>query len=193
MLKGLIQQNPDDVVQETTRQAFAIYRAEDRATHKASVEAMTALRGVGPATASLLLATYAPTVVPFFSDELFRWAFFEPGKEKGWDRKIKYTLKEYRDLMDRVAGFRARIGAHVGCLDVEKVAYVLGKTAQGVVGGERGETVAKKRKGSFAGAGAASLAKEQTPGTKRSKTSLGKEVTSATASIESTRLTRSRK
>jgi len=83
------------------------------------------LKGIGPATAALLLSTSNPKELPFFSDELFRWAFWADGSGSRWDRKIKYSLKEYRDLVARVDKLRARIGR--GALEAEKVAYVLGK------------------------------------------------------------------
>jgi hypothetical protein len=83
------------------------------------------LKGIGPATAALLLSTNNPEELPFFSDELFRWAFWDDVSGSRWDRKIKYSLKEYRDLVVRVDGLRERIGK--GALDIEKVAYVLGK------------------------------------------------------------------
>jgi hypothetical protein len=83
------------------------------------------LKGIGPATAALLLSTYEPEELPFFSDELFRWAFWKDAPGSRWDRKIKYSLKEYRDLVARVDELRDRLGK--GALEAEKVAYVLGK------------------------------------------------------------------
>ena len=83
------------------------------------------LKGIGPATAALLLSTNNPEEHPFFSDELFRWAFWSDAPGSRWDRKIKYSLKEYRDLLARVDELRDRIGK--SALEAEKVAYVLGK------------------------------------------------------------------
>lgn len=86
----------------------------------------TPLKGIGPATASLLLSVKSPESVPFFSDEMFRWCMWdEAGGVKGWGRKIKYDAKEYGMLCEKVEGLRKRLG--VGCVDVERVAWVLGK------------------------------------------------------------------
>jgi hypothetical protein len=49
-----------------------------------------------------LLSTSDPENIPFFSDELFRWAFWENKIGSGWDRKIKYSVKEYRELKAKV-------------------------------------------------------------------------------------------
>jgi len=83
------------------------------------------LKGIGPATAALLLSTNNTEELPFFSDELFHWAFWDDVSGSRWDRKIKYSLKEYRDLVARVDELRDRIGK--SALEAEKVAYVLGK------------------------------------------------------------------
>jgi hypothetical protein len=72
-----------------------------------------------------LLSTSDPENIPFFSDELFRWAFWENKTGSGWDRKIKYSVKEYRELKAKVDELRDRIGK--GALEAEKVGYVLGK------------------------------------------------------------------
>ena len=52
---------------------------------------------------------------------------------KGWDRKINYTIKEYRSLFEKVAKLRERLesdsGKQVSTIDIEKAAYVLGKDA----------------------------------------------------------------
>jgi hypothetical protein len=95
------------------------------------VKSLTQLKGIGPATASLLLAVYAPDSVPFFSDEVFRWMVWsEPGAPRGWQRAIKYNMREYEVLVERVGGLRKRLGEGVRAVDVERVAWVLGK--QGV-------------------------------------------------------------
>ena len=97
------------------------------------------LKGVGPATASLLLSVLRPAEIPFFSDELFRWSVWDDetgsGKDgKGWQRKIKYNVKEYEMMLDRVSKLRQRLRRGFGrrdslamAIDVERVAWVLGK------------------------------------------------------------------
>ena len=98
-----------------------------------SITALSRLKGIGPATASLLLSIYDPVRVPFFSDEIYRYVLWEKAKLKGWDRKINYTIKEYRALFERVAALRKRLeeasGEEVSAVYIEKAAYVLGKNA----------------------------------------------------------------
>lgn len=122
-LKSLVQQNPATDVKDATREAFNCYNS---ATPNAAIAKLTALKGIGPATASLLLSVYT-SEAPFFSDELYRWAFFESGdtKGRGWDRPIKYNGKEYAALFNRVQELRERL--QVSAVEAEKVAYVLGK------------------------------------------------------------------
>ena len=77
------------------------------------------LKGVGPATASYLLAAQMPHWVPPFSDEGFRWVFFDkhvPGVTdgktsltSGWSRPIKYTLKEYFAYIEEVWNISERL------------------------------------------------------------------------------------
>lgn len=103
---------------------------EDAQDLSGAMKVMTSLSGVGPATASLLLATAYPQSIPFFSDELYRWMTFDdPGSDKaktnGWTRKIGYTMKEYLTLYERVAETRTRLEG-VSARDMELVAWVLG-------------------------------------------------------------------
>ena len=71
--------------------------------------------------------------VPFFSDELYRYLHFEEAKSKGWDRKISYTMKEYKSLFEKLQTLRERLEKEnkrqVSAIDIEKMAYVLGKEA----------------------------------------------------------------
>ena len=59
---------------------------------------------------------------------------WEEGKNKGWDRKIGYTMKEYKELYTRVTELKERLKKSskqtISALDIEKAAYVLGKEAQ---------------------------------------------------------------
>ncbi|KAF2217391.1 hypothetical protein CERZMDRAFT_3738, partial [Cercospora zeae-maydis SCOH1-5] len=123
-LKQLVQSNSPDLVRTATATAFAKYDG-----HRGSVQScltdLCVLSGIGPASASLLLSVAFPDSAPFFSDELFRWAFWEPGKGKGWDRPIRYTPKEYLLLFDKVQQLRQQHGW--AAMKVEKAAYVLGR------------------------------------------------------------------
>ena len=76
MLLGMIKANNESIIEEATAAAFASIpnsvSSTDDAFPKASLEALTnPLRGVGPATASLILSVAAGenNQVPFFSDE----------------------------------------------------------------------------------------------------------------------------
>lgn len=134
-LKGLVQQNGEDFVKETTTIGFSEPSLSD------SLNVITKLKGIGPATAALLLSTSDPEKLPFFSDELFRWAFWEDKAGARWDRKIKYSLKEYRELVARVDELRKRIGRTA--LEAEKVAYVLGKQGVSLSGAEEATKASK--------------------------------------------------
>lgn len=160
-LTKLVASNSEASVQESTKAAFALYNDakddnDDDSGGSSSSGAWDAsvgrlakdLRGIGPATASLLLSVFDSERVPFFSDELFRWAMFEGdgGKGKEWDRKIKYSIGEYRQLVPLVQGLRERMEAEEGekvtALEAEMVAYVLGRgdgheEGPEVVGGQK--------------------------------------------------------
>lgn len=137
----------------TTKEGYEAFTGSTDSV-KPSLNALTKLRGIGPATASLLLSVFDPSVAPFFSDELFRWSFFESGKGKGWDREIKYNMKEYLQLFDRVQDLQGRLQKHgrheTSAVEIEKVAYVLGKQALHGVGDKTPQetTQGSKRKAS---------------------------------------------
>lgn len=76
------------------------------------------LKGVGPATASLLLSVHDPQHVIFFSDEAFRWLV------NGGDKKsITYSIKEYEQLNTKCQDLIKKLD--VTPQEVEKVAYVI--------------------------------------------------------------------
>lgn len=120
-------------VRMTTKNAFKEYAADNSKFAK-SITALSKLKGIGPATASLLLSCYDPATVPFFSDELFRYMHWSDAKSKGWDPKISYTMKEYKDLFEKVQVLRERLekesGQVVKAIDIEKCAYALAKGVQ---------------------------------------------------------------
>lgn len=101
------------------------------------------LKGVGPATATLLLNCYDQVHVPFFSDELFLWALWDAevkgsktkaGTGTGWLREVSYTPDAYLQMYSRVVELQKRLSAEAGkpvrAVDVECVAYVLGRSAK---------------------------------------------------------------
>lgn len=132
-LAKLVAENKSQEVRTTTKSAFKDYAADNSKFAK-SITALSKLKGIGPATASLLLACYDPAEVPFFSDELFRYLHWSDAKSKGWDRKISYTMKEYKDLFEKLQVLRERLekesGQVVKAIDIEKCAYALAKGVQ---------------------------------------------------------------
>lgn len=128
-LLQLVESNPTETIESTTKAAFSLLPKDPSPKAiLAALKVLTGLRGIGPATASLLLSVYAPGTVPFFSDEVFRWVMWgDPvaGKVSGWKRPIKYNVKEYEILVERVGELSKRLG--VGAVEVERAAWVLGR------------------------------------------------------------------
>jgi hypothetical protein len=76
------------------------------------------LKGIGPATASLLLAVHDPSNVIFFSDELYRWLLHDGKKVSP-----KYTAKEFEELFSKAKSFMSRVKCTP--IELEKVAFVI--------------------------------------------------------------------
>ena len=93
---GLVKSNSANLVESTTKEAFAAY--VKNGDTMGALKILIKLRGIGPATASLLLNVYKPDEVPFFSDELFRWTHWNSPGKMGWGRSIKYNATEYKEL-----------------------------------------------------------------------------------------------
>lgn len=138
---SLVQSNTAEVIEHTTKKACTVL-CKSKNSHPDAIPALkilVGLKGVGPATASLLLSVLQPVEIPFFSDELFRWCVWDEevggAKEgKGWQRKIRYNLKEYDMLLERVKKLGPRLRKELGqkdttasAVDIERVAWVLGK------------------------------------------------------------------
>lgn len=138
-----MQSNSADSIVEATTTAFKKLQslAKDGKpldpVQASSLPTLTKLKGIGPATASLLLSAFSPDEIPFFSDELFRWCCWDAdagkgGKGGGWKRQIKYQPKEYAEIVSVVRSLRLRLGTDLRAVDAEKVAYVLGKEGVGL-------------------------------------------------------------
>lgn len=112
----LVTSNDADFVGDTIAGAMSAYwKAPD--TSKA-VDGIAKLKGVGPATASLLLSVHDPGRVIFFSDEAYYWLCHNAKA-----CPIKYNAKEYRDLNSAAQRLVERLG--VSATDIEKVAFVV--------------------------------------------------------------------
>ena len=127
-----INTNTADVVRATTRDAFAAYES-DKDNFAEAITLISTLKGVDLATASLFLSCYDPAYISFFSDDLYRYLHWEDVKFKGWDRRIYYTMKEYKELHGSCQSMRQQLekesGKSVSVIDIEKVAYALAKRA----------------------------------------------------------------
>jgi hypothetical protein len=144
-LLGLVDSNDATLVRSQTIIAFNLVRdtKPDKISQTSSMavalKTLIQLRGIGPATASLVLNVMAPDWCPFLSDELYRWCVWDEGdkgKGRGWERKIAYTEKQYRVLFDKVWEARDRLG--VQAVEIEKVAWVLGRTGVDLDAGDSG-------------------------------------------------------
>lgn len=131
-LMSLIRSNSEKGVEDTTRNAFA---ARSDGFPSEVINILTELRGVGPATASLLLAVGGGGRDVFFGDEVWAWVCggVYPGGE-GWGKGkggIKYTTKEYERLWEGCREVGERVGKEAGMGDVEKVGFVIGNLREG--------------------------------------------------------------
>lgn len=122
---NLVSSNDSSTVANIIEEALKSYRNTSDAS--AAVDTLAKLKGVGPATASLLLSVHDSERVLFFSDEAFYWLCCAGKKEA-----IKYNKKEYTALGERARELTERLG--VRAVDLEKVAYVIMNQAAGVSG-----------------------------------------------------------
>ncbi|KAL8727471.1 MAG: hypothetical protein Q9181_005702 [Wetmoreana brouardii] len=148
-LASLVTSNPADEIRKTTSSAFLAFSSSDEPNPSKAISTLSKLKGIGPATASLLLSCYDPATIPFFSDELFRWLHWEDDsdnkqkvskkrksndKASGRHRKINYTAKEYASVYEKTTVVRQRLSREstkdVRAVDVEKAAYGLLKETE---------------------------------------------------------------
>ncbi|GKT98563.1 hypothetical protein FLAG1_01323 [Fusarium langsethiae] len=155
-LMKLVSSNDPDDAQNVIKQAIEVY--DEKTDTVTTLDVLTKLRGIGPATASLLLAVHDASRVIFFADEAFWWLCCS-GKQS----PIKYNAKEYRMLCSEVDDLRNRIG--VKASDIEKVAYVLMKQPDQTEQPHDAAPVKKEKEGTSASATATATA--TTPATKR--------------------------
>jgi hypothetical protein len=116
-LMKLAESNSEDDTVNTTKEAFEAYKQNGFSVTKA-INKLTTLNGIGPATASLILSVHDPSKVVFFADELFLWVCHD-----GKKAQIKYTLKEYEELIKKSRALIDRLD--VDGRAVEQVGFVL--------------------------------------------------------------------
>jgi len=117
-LPKLVAKNSDDTIKAATQEAFSHY-AKNSSDIAGTLKLISEpLKGVGPATASLLLAVHDPEQVIFFSDEVYRWLVAGGNKISP-----KYTAKEFEDIHAKVKSLQAKL--KVSPIDIEKVAFVI--------------------------------------------------------------------
>ena len=114
----MVASNPEEKAQQVTKKAFASYASKSDV--KGTVTIISELKGIGPATASLILAVHDPENVMFFSDEAYHWLC---ASESETAPDLKYNAKEYEELHAKANALMTRL--KVSPIDVEKVAYVL--------------------------------------------------------------------
>lgn len=142
-LLKLASSNTQTEVTKTTKEAFTLYEKDpsNPSTILAATKKLSELKGIGPATASLLLSIHDKDNVLFFSDEVFLWLCRE-GKKDPEVAKIKYNFKEYEELIERGGAVIGKLGKEVSAMDVERVGFVIMKEGSG----EDSEKVKKQEK-----------------------------------------------
>lgn len=107
----------EDLVKSSSQKAFQSLPDISKA-----VSELTVLKGVGPATASAVLASYAPDVTPFMSDEAMVAAL---GNSKD------YTLKQYLVLVDKLQAKSKELSAKEDIFTPSDVERALWSSAVG--------------------------------------------------------------
>ncbi|KAH3688390.1 hypothetical protein WICPIJ_000633 [Wickerhamomyces pijperi] len=104
-LRSLVNQNSEDTIVSTIQQAFTLFLATQSQANgksqyldlvKQTITILVKLRGIGPATASLILSLLnkiTNKAPPFFSDEAAMLVLTT-------NAKLKYNLKEYLEYVD---------------------------------------------------------------------------------------------
>lgn len=102
-LQNFVDQADNEEVVSLSTIAFQDFDPDDyEATLKSSIKTLSTLRGVGPATASLILSAYTDAI-PFFADEAYKTVF--PGE------KIKYDLRGYLSFSVEIREMKTKTSA----------------------------------------------------------------------------------
>ena len=118
----LARANPPDEVEDRSRAAFAAVPDE-----RAPLKLLGALKGIGPATASAVLAAYRPDLYPFFDDVV---AAQVPGLS------ADFTLTAYLPYAAALRARAARLATH--CPDQPWTAQLVGLALWSASGGKTG-------------------------------------------------------
>ncbi|XVF39757.1 hypothetical protein PTKIN_Ptkin01aG0058200 [Pterospermum kingtungense] len=108
----------DSTVKSTSQKAFQSLPDISKA-----VSELTVLKGVGPATASAVLAAYAPETAPFMSDEAMESAL---GNSKD------YSLKQYVLFVDRIQSKSKELSSQGDSFTPSDVERALWSSAVGI-------------------------------------------------------------
>lgn len=139
-LLALVRSSADTLVEQVIHDAFSrLAQDSDLSdpTVLSALDTLCTLKGIGPATAALLMSEYAPARLPFFSDELYRWLVHCTAKDTKaqWVKAtIKYTKPSYASLLSKGKGLLERLsdqdeqGRKLGMLDLEMAAYVFARS-----------------------------------------------------------------
>jgi hypothetical protein len=114
--------NEEDFIKECTRtslqKALRIEDAADQVLIRETINDLTELKGVGPATASAILSFVRPDIYTFMDDEIIE--ALHPGKRD-------YTLKTYMEVNDKCLALANGLGND---WNVRKVGYTLWTAAR---------------------------------------------------------------
>ena len=91
-LQKLVESNSNAAVITASTAAFSFL---DSGKWEKAIEAISALKGIGVATATAVFAPFAPATVPFMADEVM---------EASTSCKRDYTLKVYREMRTALVG-----------------------------------------------------------------------------------------
>lgn len=120
---SLLASNSIQAVRQVTHAAFQIYGPQCH--YIDAVKKLQELEGVSFPIATLVLASYDPHNIPYFTEGAYRYIRAEEAEAGTWDRKIDFIMKQYRVLVERVAQLRGRMKAESGteatAVDIEKV------------------------------------------------------------------------
>merc|ERR1719499_1800323 len=104
-LQNFVDSADNEEVVGLSTTAFQDFNPDDyEATLRSSIKTLSILKGVGPATASLILSVYSD-MIPFFADEAYKTVF--PGE------KIKYDVRGYLNFSMAIREKKTKTSARV--------------------------------------------------------------------------------